>query len=88
VVVLVGWEDVLGKGGTGDEGESGKEKPTTDEVGSKGLEMEVAPASQVVNDLLRMSVSGAGTGASVGIGASMDACDKISLMPVAVEGMS
>jgi hypothetical protein len=55
VVVPVGWEDVLGKGGTGDKGESGKEKLTTDEAGSKGLEVEAAPASHDAVDLLRMS---------------------------------
>jgi hypothetical protein len=37
----------LGKGGTRDGGgEAGMEKPTTDEAGSKGLEVEAAPASQ------------------------------------------
>ena len=64
------------------------ENLTTDEAGSKGLEAEAAPASQNVSDLLGISVSGAGTGASVDVGESMEACDNISLMSVAAGGMS
>jgi len=51
----------LGKGGTRDGGGEGMEKPTTDEVGSKGLEVEAAPGSQDVNDLSRTGGAGAGT---------------------------
>ena len=87
--VPVEWEDVLGKGGTGDEVKLGKEKLTTDEAGSKRLEVEAAPASQAAIDLLRTSSSGAaGAGVSVDVGARMDACSKCSLMTVAAGGMS
>ena len=64
------------------------EKLATDEAGSKGLEVEAAPASQDVNGLFRMSVSDAGTGANVGVSTSVDACDKISLESAATGGMS
>jgi hypothetical protein len=41
-----GRNSALGKGETwGGGGEAGMEKPTKDESGSKGLEVEVAPAS-------------------------------------------
>ena len=88
MVLPVRWEGVLSKGGTGDEVEAGKEKLPTDEAGRKKSEAEAAPASQDVSDLLGMSMSGAGSGASVDVGASMEACEKNSLMPVAAGGMS
>jgi hypothetical protein len=64
------------------------ENLTTDEAGSRGSGVEAAPALQDVDDLLRMSVSGAGTSASVCVGASVDACDKISPMSAAAGEMS
>ena len=60
----------------------------TGKAGSTGSEVEAAPALQDVDDLLRMSVSGAGTSAGVCIGASMDACDKISPMSAVAGKMS
>ena len=64
------------------------EDVTTGEAGSRGSEAEAAPASQGVNDLSRMSVSDAGTSASVCVGASVDACDKFSPMSAVAEEMS
>jgi len=60
----------LGKGGTRDDGggEEGMEKPMTDEIGSKGLEMEAAPRSQDANVLFRTVGVDVGTSASVGAG--------------------
>lgn len=69
------------KGETRDGGrESGKAKPMTDEAGGKGLEMEmeVAPASENANDLVRTGGMDADTGA--GVGAVVDPVDKISLV--------
>lgn len=60
-------KSACGKGGTRDGGgEVGMERRTTGETGSKGSEVEAAPASQ---DVFRISGVDAGTGASVGVGA-------------------
>ena len=61
---------------------------TTGEAGSRRSEVEAAPALQDVDDLLRMSVSDAGTSASVCVGASVDACDKFSPMSAAAGEVS
>lgn len=53
---------------------------TTEVTGSKGSEVEAAPASQDVNDMFRTGGMDGGTGASVGVGAGVDTVDKISLM--------
>jgi hypothetical protein len=83
VVLLVGREGVVllrgarnsapGKGGTRDgEGGAGMERPMTDEAGGEGLE-EAAPASRDASGLFRTDGVDAGTGASVGVGADVDA---------------
>jgi hypothetical protein len=65
---------VLGKGGKRDGGgEEGTEKPTTDEAGSKVLGVEAEPGSQDASDLFRTGGVDAGTGASVSVGAGVDA---------------
>ena len=62
------------------------ERPTTDEAGGKGLEVEVASASQDANDLFRTGSVDAGTGISVDVGAGVDAVDEISLISGSVHG--
>ena len=52
------------------------EKPTTDEAGSKGSEVEVAPASRDADEFGTGGVNAA-TGASIRTGAAMGAVDKI-----------
>ena len=75
----------FGKGGTQDGGgEAGTEKPTTDEAGSKGLEVEAASASEDVDDLFRTGGIDSGIGAGAGVGAGVDVVDRMSL----VSGMS
>ena len=72
-------DSVLGDGGRrGGEGETGMEKPMTDEAGSNGWEAEAAPGPRGSNDLFRTSSVDSGTGAGVGVGAGVDAVDKIS----------
>jgi hypothetical protein len=51
---------------------AGMEKPTTDETGNEGSEVEAALASQDVNDLLRMSLSDAGAGGDGNVSAGTD----------------
>ena len=78
-----------GTGETRDGGrEAGTERRTMDEEESKGLEveMEATSASQDVNDVFRIGGVDAGTGASVGVGAGMDAVDWISLMSDSAHG--
>ena len=73
----------LDKGGTRDGGrETGVEKPTTDDAGSKGLEAQAAPVSRDANDLLRTGgvPVDAGTGGSIGAGADADVVDRNSLV--------
>jgi hypothetical protein len=41
------------------------EKPTTDEAGSKGLEVDAAPESQDSNDSIRAVMSGSVHGATI-----------------------
>ena len=57
------------------------EKPSMDEAGSKGLEVEAAPGSQDSNDLIKIGGVEAGTGTSVGVGvgagAGKDAVNKL-----------
>jgi hypothetical protein len=72
-VLLRAMNAAFGKGGTRGGGEGAVEKPMEDEAGSNGLEMEMAPGSQYANDLFRTGGVGGGTGASVGVGASVDA---------------
>jgi hypothetical protein len=61
----------------GKAGEGGEATPTIGKAGSKDLEVEAAgPASQDVNDLLRMSVS------DVGAGSDGDACAGTCLSTV------
>jgi hypothetical protein len=68
-------DSALGNGGTRDGGgEAWMEKPTVDEAGSKGLEVEAVSVSQDSKDLLRIGGVDAGTGASA---AGNDAVDKI-----------
>jgi hypothetical protein len=68
---------VSGKGGTRDGGgEAGMERRTTDGAGSKGLEVEVASASQDVNDVFRIGGVDAGTGAGVGVGVGNSSMDR------------
>jgi hypothetical protein len=70
VLLRRGRNSALGKGGTRDgEGVAWAEKPTTDDAGSEGSEVEAAPTSQDANDSLRMSVSDAGAGADGDTGA-------------------
>lgn len=72
-------ESALGEGGTWDGGgETGMERPTTDEGGSKEWEAEAKPSSRDSNELFRTG-DGSGAGASVGLGAGVDAVDKNSL---------
>jgi hypothetical protein len=67
-------DSALGNGGTrGGGGDERTEKPTIDEAGSKGLEVEAISVSQDSNDLFRIGGVDAGTGASV---AGNDAVDK------------
>jgi len=82
VVLPVGWEGVLSKGGTRDGGgEAGVEKLTMGEAGRKGVEVEATPASQDVNVVFRTGgVDNGGTGVSVGVGAGVEAVDIISPM--------
>jgi hypothetical protein len=81
VVFPVGWEGVLSKGGTRDGGgEVGVEKLTMGEAGSKGVEVEAAPASKDVKDVFRTGGVDDGTGVSVRVGAGVDTVDIISLM--------
>ena len=90
-VVLLGEarNSASSKGGTGDGGGEAKmEKLTMDEAGSRGLETEATPERQDDNNLWGMSVSTVGTGTTVGVGASVDACDKVPLKSVATRGMS
>lgn len=75
-MLSVGRESVFGKGGTRDGGgEVGAEWQTTDEAGSKGSEVETAPASQDVNDVFRTCCVDAGI-----VGAGADMVDIVSLM--------
>ena len=74
----------FGKGGTQDGGgEAGTEKPTTDEAGSKGLQVKAA-ASENVDDSFRTGGIDSGIGAGAGVGAGVDVVDRMSL----VSGMS
>jgi hypothetical protein len=62
--------------GLEDVGGAGMEILTTEVTGSKGSEVEAAPASQDVNDMFRTGGMDGGTGASVGVGAGVDTVDK------------
>ena len=59
-------DSALGNGGTRDGGgKAWMEKPTTDEAGSRGLEVEAAPESQDSNDSIRAVMSGSVHGATI-----------------------
>ena len=82
-------DSALGNGGTHDGGgEAGTEKPTMDEAGGKGSEVEAAPVSQDSDVLIKTGGVGAGTGTSVvvGAGAGKDAVDEISMTSGSVHG--
>ena len=82
-------DSALENGGTRDGGgEAGTEKPTMDEAGGKGSEVEAAPAWQDSNELIKTGGVDAGTGISVGVGAGAgkDAVDKIPVMSGSVHG--
>ena len=81
-------DSALGNGETRDGGEAGTEKPTMDEAGGKGSEVEAAPAWQDSNELIKTGGVDAGTGTSVRVGASVgkDAVDKISMTSGSVHG--
>ena len=77
----------FGKGETQDGGKkAGKEKPTTDEAGGKGLESEAASASQEIDVSFGARGVDSGTGPGVSVGAGVDAVDRISLVSGSAHG--
>ena len=79
----------FGKGETRDGGEeAGKERPTMDEAGGKGLESEAASASQEIDVSFGTRSVDSGTGPGVSVGAGVDAVDRISLVSGSAHGIT